>query len=87
MPDVEAHITGTVWKIEVEPGQHITAGQALVIVESMKRGVRLCPNSTTYAPPSTPFPVAVRLTISSMGPHTPPRPLRFAVTSTRSPAM
>ena len=33
---VYAPVTGTVWKIEVEPGQHITAGQALVIVESMK---------------------------------------------------
>jgi urea carboxylase len=33
---VYAPVTGTVWKIEVEPGQHVDTGQALVIVESMK---------------------------------------------------
>ena len=36
MPDVEAHITGTVWKIEVEVGQEIVEGDTLVILESMK---------------------------------------------------
>ena len=36
MPDVEAHITGTVWKIECEVGQQITEGDTVVILESMK---------------------------------------------------
>ena len=36
MPDVEAHITGTVWKIECEVGQEIEEGDTLVILESMK---------------------------------------------------
>ncbi len=36
MPSVEAHITGTVWKVEVEVGQEIEEGDTLVILESMK---------------------------------------------------
>ena len=36
MPEVEAHITGTVWKIECEVGQEIAEGEVLVILESMK---------------------------------------------------
>ncbi|HEX8977682.1 MAG TPA: biotin/lipoyl-binding carrier protein [Solirubrobacteraceae bacterium] len=36
MPDVEAHITGTVWKIEVEVGDSVAEGDAVVILESMK---------------------------------------------------
>ena len=36
MPDVEAHITGTVWKIECQLGQEIQEGDTLVILESMK---------------------------------------------------
>jgi acetyl-CoA carboxylase biotin carboxyl carrier protein len=36
LPDVEAHITGTVWKIECEVGQEVTEGDTLVILESMK---------------------------------------------------
>ncbi len=36
MPDVEAHITGTVWKIECELGQKVDEGDTLVILESMK---------------------------------------------------
>ena len=36
MPDVEAHITGTVWKIECELGQEVEEGDTLVILESMK---------------------------------------------------
>ena len=36
MPDVEAHITGTVWKVECEVGQEIAEGDTLVILESMK---------------------------------------------------
>ena len=34
--DVPAHITGTVWKIEVKVGQVVAAGDVLVILESMK---------------------------------------------------
>jgi acetyl-CoA carboxylase biotin carboxyl carrier protein len=34
--EVEAHITGTVWKIECELGQSISEGDTLVILESMK---------------------------------------------------
>ena len=36
MPDVEAHITGTVWKIECQIGQEVEEGDTLVILESMK---------------------------------------------------
>ena len=36
MPDVEAHITGTVWKVECRVGQEVTEGDTLVILESMK---------------------------------------------------
>ena len=36
MPDVEAHITGTVWKVECQVGQAVTEGDTLVILESMK---------------------------------------------------
>jgi acetyl-CoA carboxylase biotin carboxyl carrier protein len=34
--DVSAHITGTVWKIEVKEGDSVTEGQVCVILESMK---------------------------------------------------
>jgi acetyl-CoA carboxylase biotin carboxyl carrier protein len=36
LPDVEAHTTGTVWKIECEVGQQVEEGDTLVILESMK---------------------------------------------------
>ena len=36
MPNIEAHITGTVWKIEVQVGQEIEEGDTVVILESMK---------------------------------------------------
>ncbi len=36
MADVAAHITGTVWKIQVSAGQQVSAGDTLVILESMK---------------------------------------------------
>ena len=36
MADVAAHITGTVWKIEVKVGQQVSEGETLVILESMK---------------------------------------------------
>ena len=34
--DVEAHITGTVWKIEVAVGDQVDEGDTVVILESMK---------------------------------------------------
>ncbi len=34
--DVTAHITGTVWKIEVAVGDYVAEEQAVVILESMK---------------------------------------------------
>ncbi len=34
--NVNAHITGTVWKIEVKEGDSVTEGQTCVILESMK---------------------------------------------------
>jgi acetyl-CoA carboxylase biotin carboxyl carrier protein len=36
LPNVEAHITGTVWKIECEVGQKIEEGDTVAILESMK---------------------------------------------------
>ena len=33
---VEAHITGTVWKIEVKVGDAVEEGQVVAILESMK---------------------------------------------------
>jgi acetyl-CoA carboxylase biotin carboxyl carrier protein len=34
--DVEAHITGTVWKIECAVGDDVAEGDTVVILESMK---------------------------------------------------
>jgi acetyl-CoA carboxylase biotin carboxyl carrier protein len=36
VPDIEAHITGTVWKIECEVGDQIEEGDTVAILESMK---------------------------------------------------
>jgi acetyl-CoA carboxylase biotin carboxyl carrier protein len=36
MPKVEAHITGTVWKIEKQVGDEVAEGDVIVILESMK---------------------------------------------------
>lgn len=36
MPNVEAHITGTVWKIECQIGDQIEEGDTVAILESMK---------------------------------------------------
>jgi acetyl-CoA carboxylase biotin carboxyl carrier protein len=36
MADIEAHITGTVWKIEVKVGDDVSEGDTVVILESMK---------------------------------------------------
>jgi acetyl-CoA carboxylase biotin carboxyl carrier protein len=34
--DIKAHITGTVWKIEVREGDEIGEGDVVAILESMK---------------------------------------------------
>jgi acetyl-CoA carboxylase biotin carboxyl carrier protein len=34
--NVEAHITGTVWKVEVSVGDQVDEGDTVVILESMK---------------------------------------------------
>ena len=34
--EVKAHITGTVWKIEVEVGEEVEEEDELIILESMK---------------------------------------------------
>lgn len=36
MATVNAHITGTVWKIEVKVGDAVGSGDVVVILESMK---------------------------------------------------
>jgi acetyl-CoA carboxylase biotin carboxyl carrier protein len=34
--EVKSEITGTVWKVPAKPGDTVEAGDALVIIESMK---------------------------------------------------
>ena len=34
--EVKAEVTGCVWKVEVAPGQSVSEGDALIIIESMK---------------------------------------------------
>jgi acetyl-CoA carboxylase biotin carboxyl carrier protein len=36
MPQVEAHITGTVWRVECALGDAVEPGDPVVILESMK---------------------------------------------------
>jgi acetyl-CoA carboxylase biotin carboxyl carrier protein len=36
MADIEAHITGNIWKIEVSVGDSVEDGDTVVILESMK---------------------------------------------------
>ena len=36
MPNVEAHITGTVWKVECKVGQEVADGDTVAVIESMK---------------------------------------------------
>lgn len=36
MAEIEAHITGTVWKIEVAVGDQVSEGDSVVVLESMK---------------------------------------------------
>jgi acetyl-CoA carboxylase biotin carboxyl carrier protein len=34
--EITAHVTGTVWKVEKQIGDNVRAGEAVVILESMK---------------------------------------------------
>jgi acetyl-CoA carboxylase biotin carboxyl carrier protein len=36
VPDIEAHITGTVWKVECKVGDAVEEGDTVAILESMK---------------------------------------------------
>ena len=36
MPNIEAHITGSVWKIQVAIGDSVSEGDTVVTLESMK---------------------------------------------------
>ncbi|HEY7375055.1 MAG TPA: acetyl-CoA carboxylase biotin carboxyl carrier protein subunit [Polyangia bacterium] len=36
MAQVKAHITGTVWKVDVKVGDAVSEGQTVVVLESMK---------------------------------------------------
>jgi acetyl-CoA carboxylase biotin carboxyl carrier protein len=36
MPDVDAHITGTVWKVQCKVGDAVAEGDTVVVLESMK---------------------------------------------------
>jgi acetyl-CoA carboxylase biotin carboxyl carrier protein len=36
VPDVVAHITGTVWSIECAVGDHVDEGDTVAVLESMK---------------------------------------------------
>jgi acetyl-CoA carboxylase biotin carboxyl carrier protein len=36
LTEIEAHITGTVWKVEVAVGDTVEEGDTVVILESMK---------------------------------------------------
>jgi acetyl-CoA carboxylase biotin carboxyl carrier protein len=36
MPNIEAHITGNIWKVDVAVGDSIKEGDTVVILESMK---------------------------------------------------
>jgi acetyl-CoA carboxylase biotin carboxyl carrier protein len=36
MADIEAHITGNVWKIQVAVGDSVSDGDEVIILESMK---------------------------------------------------
>jgi acetyl-CoA carboxylase biotin carboxyl carrier protein len=36
MPNIEAHITGNIWKVEVAVGDRVKEGDTVVILESMK---------------------------------------------------
>ncbi len=37
----KSEIAGTIWKIEVEPGQIVSEGETLILIESMKMEIPL----------------------------------------------
>ena len=43
---VESPVPGSVWKILVEPGREVSAGEPLIIVESMKMEIAVCAPSS-----------------------------------------
>lgn len=48
MAKVNSEVTGNVWKVEVAVGQHVTEGDTLVIIESMKMEIPIeAPSSGT----------------------------------------
>ena len=48
--DVEAQITGTVWKIEKAVGDHVEEGDVILILESMKMEIPVeAPGAGTLA--------------------------------------
>jgi len=50
MAQVKAHITGTVWKIEVKVGDTVAEGQTVVVLESMKMEMPVeSPNAGTVS--------------------------------------
>ena len=50
MKKVLSEITGSVWKVEVQPGASVEAGQTLLIVESMKMEIPVtAPKAGTVA--------------------------------------
>ena len=36
MAQIDAHITGTVWRVVVSPGDQVDAGDTVIVLESMK---------------------------------------------------
>ncbi len=34
--EIRSEITGTVWKLNVKPGDKVNAGDAIIVIESMK---------------------------------------------------
>ena len=49
MAGIEAHITGTVWKVEVAVGDAVEEGDTVVILESMKMEMPVEAESVAYA--------------------------------------
>lgn len=41
MTEVASPITGSVWKVLVQPGSEVSEGESLVILESMKMEIRV----------------------------------------------
>lgn len=41
MAEITAHITGTIFKIEKQPGESVAAGDEVIILESMKMEIPL----------------------------------------------